>query len=90
MTTIRQEDFIQSIQNALQYISYYHPIDFVHAMHAAYKKEQSPAARDAIAQILDQFPHVRRRQPPHLPGHRYRHRIPGYRHAGPLGQRYEC
>ena len=52
MTTIRQEDFIQSIQNALQYISYYHPIDFVHAMHEAYKKEQSPAARDAIAQIL--------------------------------------
>ena len=52
MTTIRQEDFIQSVRNALQYISYYHPIDFVRAMHAAYEKEQSPAARDAIAQIL--------------------------------------
>ncbi len=52
MTTVTQEDFIQSIQNALQYISYYHPIDFVQAMHQAYKKEQSPAARDAIAQIL--------------------------------------
>jgi fumarate hydratase class I len=52
MTTILQEDFIESIRNALQYISYYHPIDFVHAMHQAYQKEQSPAARDAIAQIL--------------------------------------
>jgi len=52
MTTIVQEDFIESIRNALQYISYYHPIDFVHAMHQAYQKEQSPAARDAIAQIL--------------------------------------
>jgi fumarate hydratase, class I len=52
MATIRQADFIQSIQNALQYISYYHPIDFIQAMHEAYKKEQSPAARDAIAQIL--------------------------------------
>ena len=52
MTTIRQDDFIQSLQNALQYISYYHPIDFVRAMHAAYQREQSPAARDAIAQIL--------------------------------------
>ena len=52
MATIRQEDFIQSIRNALQYISYYHPIDFIRAMHEAYQKEQSPAARDAIAQIL--------------------------------------
>jgi fumarate hydratase class I len=52
MTTILQEDFIQSVQNALQYISYYHPIDFVRAMHSAWKKEESPAARDAIAQIL--------------------------------------
>ena len=52
MTTIRQDDFIQSIRNALQYISYYHPIDFIEAMHEAYTREQSPAARDAIAQIL--------------------------------------
>jgi fumarate hydratase class I len=52
MSTIRQDDFIQSVRNGLQYISYYHPIDFVRAMHAAYRKEQSPAARDAIAQIL--------------------------------------
>ncbi len=52
MTTILQEDFIDSIRNALQYISYYHPIDFVRAMHEAYQQEQSAAARDAIAQIL--------------------------------------
>lgn len=52
MSTITQDDFIQSIRNALQYISYCHPIDFVAAMHEAYKREASPAARDAIAQIL--------------------------------------
>lgn len=52
MTTILQEDFIQSLHNALQYISYYHPMDFVRALHSAWEKEASPAARDAIAQIL--------------------------------------
>lgn len=52
MTTIRQDDFIQSIADALQYISYYHPLDFIQALHAAYEKEQSPAAKDAMAQIL--------------------------------------
>ena len=52
MTTIKQSDFIQSIQDALQYISYYHPEDYIQALGAAYKLEQSPAAKDAIAQIL--------------------------------------
>ena len=52
MTPILQEDFIRSLQNGLQYISYYHSMDFVHAMHSAWEKEESPAARDAIAQIL--------------------------------------
>jgi len=52
MTLIKQEDFIQSIADALQYISYYHPVDFIQALYAAYQKEQNPAARDAIAQIL--------------------------------------
>jgi len=52
MTIIRQEDFIQSIADALQYISYYHPPDFIQALNAAYQKEQSPAAKDAMAQIL--------------------------------------
>ena len=52
MTVIRQHDFIQSVADALQYISYYHPTDFVHAVTAAYEREESPAARDAMAQIL--------------------------------------
>ena len=52
MTTIKQADFIQSIQDALQYISYYHPTDYIQALGEAYKLEQSPAAKDAIAQIL--------------------------------------
>ncbi|WP_428985284.1 fumarate hydratase [Shewanella corallii] len=49
---IKQADFIESIADALQYISYYHPKDFVDAMTEAYEKEQNPAAKDAIAQIL--------------------------------------
>ncbi|PPC94950.1 MAG: fumarate hydratase [Methylotenera sp.] len=52
MTTIKQEDFIQSIADALQYISYYHPLDYIQALGKAYEAEQSPAAKDAIAQIL--------------------------------------
>jgi len=52
MATISRQDFIDSIRDALQYISYYHPPDFIRAMHAAYQAEQSPAARDAMAQIL--------------------------------------
>ncbi len=50
--TIAKEDFIQSIADALQFISCYHPIDFIQAVHAAYEKERSPAAKDALAQIL--------------------------------------
>ena len=52
MTTIRQNDFVSSIADALQYISYYHPMDYITALGEAYKRELSPAARDAIAQIL--------------------------------------
>ena len=52
MNIIKQEDFIQSIADALQYISYYHPADYIQALGEAYKVEQSPAAKDAIAQIL--------------------------------------
>ncbi|MBP5981372.1 MAG: fumarate hydratase [Halomonas sp.] len=52
MTVIRQDDVIQSVADALQYISYYHPKDFIDAMDAAYNREQNPAAKDAIAQIL--------------------------------------
>ncbi|MBF8222051.1 fumarate hydratase [Halomonas sp. 328] len=52
MTVIRQDDLIQSVADALQYISYYHPKDFIDAMHEAYQREENPAAKDAIAQIL--------------------------------------
>src|SRR5690554_1380881 len=52
MTVIRQDDLIQSVADALQYISYYHPVDFVKAVTEAYEKEESPAAKDALAQIL--------------------------------------
>lgn len=50
--SIKQEDLIQSIADALQYISYYHPVDYIRNLSAAYEREQSPAAKDAIAQIL--------------------------------------
>ena len=52
MTVIKQEDLIQSIADSLQYISYYHPLDYIQALGRAYELEQSPAAKDAIAQIL--------------------------------------
>jgi len=52
MTVIRQEDFIASVAGALQYISYYHPVDFITSLAKAYEKEESAAAKDAIAQIL--------------------------------------
>ncbi|MGF6371771.1 tartrate/fumarate subfamily iron-sulfur-dependent hydro-lyase alpha chain [Paraburkholderia sp. RAU6.4a] len=52
MTVIKQEDLIQSIADSLQYISYYHPLDYIEALGRAYELEQSPAAKDAIAQIL--------------------------------------
>ena len=52
MVTIKQDDLIQSVHDALQYISYYHPPDFLRALSAAWEREKSPAAKDAMAQIL--------------------------------------
>ena len=52
MNTINQQDLIDSVSDALQYISYFHPPDYIRALGKAYELEQSPAARDAIAQIL--------------------------------------
>ncbi len=52
MTVIKKEHFIQSVADALQYISYYHPLDYISALGDAYEREQSPAAKDAMAQIL--------------------------------------
>ena len=52
MSLIKQADFIESIADAFQYISYYHPEDYIYALGKAYEREASPAAKDAIAQIL--------------------------------------
>ena len=52
MSTIKQDDIIQSVADALQYISYYHPPDYISNLGEAYELEESPAAKDAIAQIL--------------------------------------
>ncbi|MFO8153474.1 fumarate hydratase [Thioalkalivibrio sp.] len=52
MAVIREQDLVQSIADAFQYISYFHPVDYVRALGAAWEREESPAARDAIAQIL--------------------------------------
>ncbi|MBR9909024.1 MAG: fumarate hydratase [Gammaproteobacteria bacterium] len=51
-TVIRQDDLIASVTDALQFISYYHPKDFIDAVHEAYQREANPAAKDAMAQIL--------------------------------------
>ncbi len=52
MTLIRQDDLIESVADALQFISYYHPVDFIQAVHEAWQREESQAAKDAMAQIL--------------------------------------
>ena len=52
MTVIRQQDFIDSIEDALQFISYYHPLDYVKAVEKAYLKEEIQASKDAMAQIM--------------------------------------
>src|SRR5437879_9734887 len=52
MAVLKQEDLVQSVADALQYISYYHPRDYIQHLARAYEREQSPAAKDAIAQIL--------------------------------------
>ena len=52
MTVIRADDLIESVADALQFISYYHPMDYIRALGDAYEAEQGPAAKDAIAQIL--------------------------------------
>ena len=52
MSTIRRADLVASVADALQFISYYHPADYIRALGRAYEREQSPAAKDAIAQIL--------------------------------------
>src|SRR5262245_63680720 len=52
MSVIKREHLVQSVADALQFISYYHPADYIRALGRAYEREQSGAAKDAIAQIL--------------------------------------
>src|SRR5258705_6608001 len=52
MATINQDDFIRSVADGLQYISFYHPVEYITNLARAYEMEQSPAAKDAMAQIL--------------------------------------
>ncbi len=52
MTVIRKDDLISTVADALQYISYYHPVDFIQGVYQAYQREQNPGAKDAMAQIL--------------------------------------
>jgi len=52
MSVIKQEDLIQSVADALQFISYYHPVDFIRAMRKAWEVEESPAAKAALTQVL--------------------------------------
>ena len=52
MATIKQDDVIQSVADALQFISYYHPVDFIRAMREAWEEEESPAAKAALTQVL--------------------------------------
>ena len=71
MTVIRQDDLIDSVADALQFISYYHPKDFIDAVHEAYKREQNPAAKDAIAQILINSRMCAEGHRPYLSGYGY-------------------
>src|ERR1700737_1008863 len=56
MATIKQDDFIRSVADALQYISFYHPVDYITNLARAYELEQSPAAKDPMAHILHNTP----------------------------------
>ncbi len=85
-TSIRQEDLIESIAGALQYISYYHPTDYIAHLARAYEREKSPAAKDAIAQILTNSQDERHGPAPHLPGHRHRQRLPEGGHGREVGR----
>ncbi len=92
MTVIKQDDLIQSVADALQFISYYHPVDFIQAMHEAYLREESPAARDSMAQILINSRMCATghrpicRTPANLPGYGDCHRIRPRRHGRALGR----
>ena len=83
-TSIRHADLVESVAAALQYISYYHPADYIAHLARAYELEQSPAAKDAIAQILTNSKMCAEGPAPDLPGHRHRQRVPEDRHGRAL------
>ena len=72
MTTIREEDLIASVADALQFISFFHPMDYIRALGEAYKAEAGPAAKDAIAQILTNSRMCAEGHSPAVPGYRHR------------------
>ena len=88
MTVIKQDDLIQSVADALQFISYYHPVDFIQAMHEAYLKRRVPRRARLHGADPDQLAHVRHRSSADLPGHRHRHRIYPRRHGRALDRRH--
>ena len=88
MTTIRQDHFIESVADALQYISYYHPRDYLEALGEAYRHEASAAARDAIAQILTNS-RMCAEGAVRSARNRHRRRLPGDRDARAVGRRPE-
>ena len=69
MTIIKQEDFISSVAGALQYISYYHPVDYITSLAKAYEKEAVARGQGRHCADSHQQPHVRRGAPADLPGH---------------------
>ena len=82
-TLISEDDFIVSIADALQFIAIYHPADYIENLARAYEREQSPAARNAMAQILVNSAHGGDRRPADVPGHRDGQRLRRDRHGRP-------
>lgn len=82
--TIRHADFVDSIAAALQYISFYHPADYIAHLARAYELEQGPAAKDAIAQILTNSKMCAEGRRPICQDTGHRHRVPEGRHGRAL------
>ena len=87
MTVIRQEDFIASVAGALQYISFYHPVDYITQPRPRLRARAVARRPGRHRPDPHQLPHVRRGPSPHLPGHRHRHRLRQSRHGRPLRAR---
>ena len=84
MSVIRQEDFIASVAGALQYISYYHPVDYITSLAKRLRARAIARRQGCHGADPHQQPHVRRGPSPHLPGHRHRQRFRQGRHGCPL------